>query len=553
MVGTTSPTTEVEISTPIGVGVTGSTWTWDIPSGLDERSDYKIRVKGATTNVEAISDHPFSVSKTLGGAIKVIQPSVANIEWKPGTTHLISWEDFIAEPVNIYLVNGTTSPTIEDLLNTEGPVTGSTWPWFIPSGQTVDGNYRIRICSSINTGNCDESNFDFAIVHYLNGHVDKVIQPKNNDKWLLGTDHLISWEDELEESVDITLYIYPDGSGTSTPTTTPLIAGATGSTWPWTSVGPVGEFCKIGIKSHNNTAVPEIFSTGYFKIVNTIAVSGGQFFQPLANAKWLRNTTYLISWEDNIPEAVDVWISDNNGGTFTKTIEDVVGSTCLWTTPLVSSGNNYIIKITSTIDENIKIESGTFSIVTSLGGGAITINQPNQNGLVWVQGTTNLISWDDNLTENVIIDYYYYGPTSGNPTPISGPHNIDSDVPGTTYSWSIPEGQTVGYYKIQISSMLGGTPFKLADYQFRIAPLIDVGVYPNPCSQYATIEFDETSSDNFTVMMFDRFGTAVLEQSINTAETKQLNISTSHLPNGIYFLNMTAGKTQIAKKIVIQH
>jgi hypothetical protein len=80
-----------------------------------------------------------------------------------------------------------------------------------------------------------------------------------------------------------------------------------------------------------------------------------------------------------------------------------------------------------------------------------------------------------------------------------------------------------------------------------------LGIYPNPCDPFVTLRFNNDNSDNYTLNLFDRFGTSVIQKSINTSDTKEITLPTYDLPNGIYFLNMTAGEKRISKKIVVQH
>jgi len=542
----------------INSSASGSTWVWNIPSDLPEGNDYRIKILGVNSGASAISDHYFSVKKTLGGSIELIQPNDAGIEWRPGTRHLISWQDELTEPVKIELINyGTATPTIEVL---KPSVSGSTWEWLIPVNQTLSTHYKIKISSTIDPDNySNESDYEFAIGYIQAGHINEVIQPKGGEEWLVGTSHLISWDDELEESVEIWLLNYTATGGTGSPTTeTRIKDDAVGSTWSWPAVGPVGTHFKIEIRSNTNTNVTPVKSAGFFSIVNTLGGGFNEIFQPVAGDNWLRNTTYLISWEDNIAEGVDVWISNPiPSGTTTATYTvakqtNVIGSTYLWSTGNVIEYGDYKIKLTSTLDNSIKFESGIFHIVQSLGGGITAINQPNEAGLKWVQGTTNLISWDDNLVENVKIELVYYG-VAGTSSPTFTIIPGAESVPGTTWLWAMSPTQALGFYRIKIWSTLPDGPFKSAENQFKIIQLIDAAVYPNPCGAYTTVQFDESSNGNYVIEMFDRFGTSVMQKSVNTSETKQVNLSTSDLPNGIYLLNMTSGETRISKKIVVQH
>ncbi len=536
--------------------VSGTTRSWHIPSNFPTGANYRIRITGEFTGGVAESENPFSIIATPGGAINVIQPSDANIEWKKGTTHLISWEDEIPEKVNIDLVDGTTSPTTSERLQSN--VSGSTWSWHIT--QDVGSNYKIRISSTLDPTNSNMSDNDFAIVDLLTGHFNEIYQPTGTDVWLKGTNHLISWEDELDETVDIYLLNFWDpgsGPGTATVTTIPhdtipLRSNVSGSTWSWNNVGPLSDYLKIEIRSHSNPSVTPIRSEGYFKIVNTLGGTFNQFFQPLGGEQWLRNTTYLISWEDDILEGVDILLSDKtDGGTYTLLASDVHGSTYLFSTGNRDYGT-YNFKLRSTLNHSNEFVSPDFELVQSLGGGITAINQPNEAGLVWVQGTSNLISWDDDLTEPVKITLHYYGTDPGTETPTST-NTITTSVSGTTYNWNIPGTQAAGYYRVEITSTLDGGITKLAENKFRIMLLIDAQVFPNPCTENVNIEIDNCASQIFNIELFDRFGTRVIKRSLNTSNSDQISIPVSDLPNGVYFLNMTAGDTRISKKVIVQH
>lgn len=551
-------TTTTSIGLPAGY-VSGTTRSWHIPSDFPNGNNiYKIRITGEFTGGVAESEAPFSIIATPGGDINVIQPSLANIEWKKGTTHLISWKDEIPEKVNIDLISGTASPTVV-INHLKTGASGSTWSWPITDDP---GTYRIRISSSLDTNNFAVSEYTFEIVEHLTGHFDEIFQPKDGDTWLKGTNHLISWEDEVEEKVNIDWFSYDDG--TATPTVAPVASGniginVSGSTKSWNNVSPLGNFFKIRISCPSNPDVTPIFSEGYFKIVNTLGGLFNQFFQPLGGENWLKNTTYLISWEDDILEGVDIWITDNTGdtSTFTKIKTNVIGSTWLFNTGNKEYGN-YRFKLTSNLDSGAEIVSNIFHIVPSIGGGISAINQPNESGLVWIQGTSNLISWDDDLTEKVRIKLHYYGTVSGTVTPtISYPSlpgaPSSASVSGTTFNWNIPAGQTPGYYRVEVTSTLDSTNNKLAENEFRIMQLIDAQVYPNPCTENMNIEIDNCASQVFNIELFDRFGTRVIKRNLNTSNSDQISIPVSNLPNGVYFLNMTAGDTRISKKVIVQH
>ncbi|MDD4603002.1 MAG: T9SS type A sorting domain-containing protein, partial [Bacteroidales bacterium] len=535
----------------IASNVTGSTWEWLIPSDLDLSDHYKIRISGSLPgSPDAYSDFEFSVVNTLGGIVKVIQPSDPGIKWLAGTNHLISWEDGLTESVNIqlYRYDGNGQVISNDVIASN--VTGSTWEWLIPSDLDLSDHYKIRISGSLPGSPDGYSVNEFSIVNTLGGIV-KVIQPSESGiKWLRGTNHLISWEDGLTESVNIQWYKYDDNGQVIS---NDVIAwNVTGSTWEWLipSDLDLSDHYKIRI-SGSLPGSPDGYSVNEFSIVNTLGGAVTVLQPSVPGIKWLRGTNHLISWEDGLTESVNIQLYryDGNGQVISNDVIawNVTGSTWEWLIPSdLDLSDHYKIRISGSLPGSPDgYSEHEFSIVSTIG--SVEVIQPN-GGEEWYQGSSNLISWDDGLTESVNIQLVDY--SSG-----SAVYDlIASNVTGSTWQWNIPTGQTPGdHYKIRISGSLPGSPDAYSDAYFKIKLLIDLGIYPNPCDPFVTLRFNNDNSDNYTLNLFDRFGTSVIQKSINTSDTKEITLPTYDLPNGIYFLNMTAGEKRISKKIVVQH
>ncbi|MBZ0244040.1 MAG: T9SS type A sorting domain-containing protein, partial [Bacteroidales bacterium] len=77
-------------------------------------------------------------------------------------------------------------------------------------------------------------------------------------------------------------------------------------------------------------------------------------------------------------------------------------------------------------------------------------------------------------------------------------------------------------------------------------------VYPNPSSDYFNLRLDEQMEGVFDVIVYDRFNNRMIQTQLNAA-TKEHRINTAQLPNGIYFMQITNGKTSITEKIVVKH
>jgi len=118
-------------------------------------------------------------ANTLGQlpySISVVQPNGGET-WVVGTTHLISWADNLSGPVDIDLINNTTTPTINARIASGVP--GSTYSWAIPtSTYPIAGNYLIKISSSEDASIVDESDHYFSLI--LQAKIEAYPNPTTN-------------------------------------------------------------------------------------------------------------------------------------------------------------------------------------------------------------------------------------------------------------------------------------------------------------------------------------------------------------------------------------
>ncbi|NCA78050.1 MAG: hypothetical protein EOM90_17120, partial [Alphaproteobacteria bacterium] len=99
-----------------------------------------------------------------------------------------------------------------------------------------------------------------------------------------------------------------------------------------------------------------------------------------------------------------------------------------------------------------------------IGNGApfITVLTPNR-GENWLRGTTQLITWDHNLTSNVKIDLYL----ADGVTFVS---NIAMSISGTSYGWTIPGTTAGGTYKVRICNTSNpSVTYDFSNYAFTIS------------------------------------------------------------------------------------
>ena len=481
----------------------GTTLSWTVPtSGITPDSKiYKIKISstvaGSTTD-PAISGR-FTISASAGSDIEVLQPTTGN-KWAVGTTHLISWNDDLPEDVKVELWDKSTGTWTQVPQWKSGfpysAISGSTHSWTIPNSVNVGTKYKIKIISSL-----DDELYDFSSQFSIKasaGSYVTVLQPVGHEKWAEGTTHLISWIDDLPEDVKLELWDKSTGTWTKVPAWKSGLpnSAVSGSTHSWsipTSVD-VGTKYKIKIISSLDDGIYD-FSRQF-----SITATAGTFvtvLQPNGGEVWAEGTTHLISWNDDLPEDVKLELWDKSTGTWTKVLQwksglpysAVSGSTYSWDIPTsVDVGNKYKIKVISSVDDNISDLSNRSFSITASAGTYVEVLQPN-GGENWAVGTSHLISWINDFTEDVKIELWDKSSGTWSLIPAWQSGITSSSISGSTYSWGIPSNLTPGNkYKIKIYSSLDADLDDFSNSTFEITPsagtFIEV-LQPNGGEQWA--------------------------------------------------------------------
>ncbi len=322
------------ITDTIAKNVTGSTYYWMINDTIATLNNYKIKVGSSKdTSLFDKSDNTFRISKSGDSFIDVIQPN-GHESWAKGVSYLISWNDNVAEPVNVVLNNGSAVDTLAK------NVTGSTFSWLINDTTPAKEGYRIKVVSTKDADLVDRSDADFKITNTSAVYLE-ILQPNGGESWAKNTTHLISWIDDMAEATNIELL--KDGNIYDT-----LATNVTGSTWFWTipNTLPADNNYLIRVSSCFDSALNDVSNTGF-----SIAASSGvdiEVQQPNGGEQWVAGSSYLISWIDDIQEPVNIVLMQ--AGVVVDTIElNVSGSTYVWDIPgSQPAGTNYKVKIYST-------------------------------------------------------------------------------------------------------------------------------------------------------------------------------------------------------------
>ncbi len=530
----------------------GSTYSWRISSGLAPGRHYKVLVVSTKNdNVYDRSDHYFALVKgTAHGSVRVEQPSIHGITWSAGSKHLISWTDNLAERVNIKLINYETTPY--DTATIANNRRGSTYIWRIPSGLTAGRHYKVLVESSKNQTVYGKSRHYFAIIKGTVGGYVHVEQPSATGiVWTKGTKHLISWSDNLYERVDLKLVNYE----TSPYDTTNIASNRKGSTYVWRvpSSLATGSHYKVLVMSSVNPAIYDR-SDHYFKIVAGTAGGTVHVEQPNdAGIKWAVGSKHVISWTDNLDEKVNLYLINYETSPYdtAQIALNRSGSTYDWhISSSQVAGTHFKVMVASSKDASVYDKSDHyFSIVKGTPGGTVHVIQPSDNGISITQGTSYLISWEDNLTERVNIRLINYG-VSPYDTAV-----IANNQSGSTFSWNVSSHQTTGtHFKVMVVSTVNASVYDKSDHYFSIvAPTPKVKLYPNPATTSVTLKFNEKDNDEYVVSLYNRFNKLVMTRKVNAGFMKQLRFNTFNLPNGIYFLRLVSAKGVISRKVIVQH
>ena len=527
--------------------ISGSTYNWNIPNSVDAGTKYKIKaLSSLDSDINDLSSR-FSITTSSGTFISVLQPNGGE-KWAEGTTHLISWNDDLPEDVKLELWSRATGswekvPAWKSgLPNTA--IGGSTYNWDIPQSVDVGTKFKIKAISSLDSDISDLSNSRFRISASAGTYIT-LEQPNGGENWAESTTHLISWIDDLPESVKLELWDRSSGSWQLVPSWKSGLPNTAivGSTYSWSipSSVDIGTKYKIKAISSLDDAIYD-FSNSRF----SITASNGTFVEvlnPNGGESWARGNSYLISWNDDMTEDVNIKLV--KGGVESVIANNVSGSSYNWDIPSgIDLGSNYKVKVESSLNSNLYDRSNSnFSIVASLGT-YITILQPN-GGESWVLGTTNLISWIDDFPEPVDIKLKKGGVYT----------DIASNVEGSTYSWEIPTSLTPGSnYKVKIFSTLDGSIKDYSDSNFSlVVSSMSACAYPNPANQSITLKLKDAVNNSSKVTIYNRFNSVVYSTNANFKSNGEITISTANLPNGIYFISITNQNSSISKKIIIQH
>ena len=167
----------------------------------------------------------------------------------------------------------------------------------------------------------------------------------------------------------------------------------------------------------------------------------------------------------------------------------------------------------------------------------IMVVSPN-GGESWLGGTSNAITWTNNISENVKIELYKGGNVLY--TIVSSTSN------GGNYSWTIPDTLQSGIdYKVKISSLLDSNINDFSDEDFTIVKQVFTNEYTGFLELRFTNtfpSFDEITQVDVHIDKYGQvtFGTGTLSYNAddNNGQSRIVRNGTLQInPNGYYFDN----------------
>jgi hypothetical protein len=148
------------------IGSSGlGTYTWTLPSTLQEGSDYRIKISSTSKpSFYDLSDASFSITAMTISSASLTAPNISTPVFA-GNNFILSWS-YSGNPGTYVKIELLKGGVLNRVISSRYPLGSSgkgTYTWPIPSTISTDNNYQIRITSTSNPTNTDTSDYYFTI------------------------------------------------------------------------------------------------------------------------------------------------------------------------------------------------------------------------------------------------------------------------------------------------------------------------------------------------------------------------------------------------------
>ncbi|MBN1510170.1 MAG: hypothetical protein JW955_25205 [Sedimentisphaerales bacterium] len=392
-------------------------YTWTVPADQTTGADFKIRITSTSDSTQFDdSDNYFAIADP-----RVTYPTDPGVAWKVGESRTITWTGFVGSSVRIELYLGRTlNRTIASSTTNDG-----SYAWTIPSDQTPGSDFTIRVASTSDASQYDDSDNAFAITN------PRVTYPTDRGiTWKVGETRTITWSGFSGSAVMIELY------KSSTLNRTIASSTSNSGSYSWTVPGDqtLGSDFKIRITSTSDRSQYDD-SDNYFTIADPRVT-----YPTDPGITWKVGDSVTIAWTGFVGSAVKIDLY--KGSTLSRTIASSTSNdgSYSWTVPADQTpGSDFKVRITCTSDALQSDDSDNYVTIMNP-----RVTYPTDAGVTWGRGGSYTITWDGFIGRFVAIELYKGGLLNRTLDP-----SADNDG---AYTWTVPADQVVGTdFKIRVT------------------------------------------------------------------------------------------------------
>ena len=301
-----------------------------------------------------------------------------------------------------------------------------------------------------------------------------VTVPNGGESWAAGTTHTISWTYTGNPGSSVRIELLKGGVLNRTILSSRAIGtGGNGSyNWPIPSNQVGGNDYTVRVTSTTNAAATETSDANFTIVGPTIAVTA-----PNTGVSWAAGTTHTISWTytGNPGSNVRIELLNDPAGTVNRTIISfrAIGTggngSYNWSIPSSQVGGAYKVRVTSTTNAAATDTSDVSFTITGPPPPTIAVTVPNGSES-WRRNTGNYIRWTYTGTPGNYVRIELLNDPAGTVNRTISTQAWVGNGGNGSYYWYIPSSQTLGNYKIRVTSTTNGAIADTSNNVFTIAP-----------------------------------------------------------------------------------
>jgi len=393
----------------------GNTWTTIIDNyPVDSLYyDWSIPLAALSDNAQLrISEYNnATIFDTCDNRFKIFIPQI-KVNYPNGNENLLVGKNYNIQWDASYINNVKLEYSFDNGLNwytiATVPASNKTYSWTVPNNTTRKA--LIRISDANDPTFNDVSDQRFNIVNII------IYSPNGGENWQAKSTKQLRWKTYEIDNISID---YTTDNGLSWKPIG-IVNALLDSTKSWVIPNSPTALAKIRIRMSNDTTVSVISSS-------TFTISSIELVNFTGNENVKIGKIYPIKWQSYFLNNLKIEFSTNNGSTWTQIVNSTPASNGQynWLIPNIA-GNNYLIKISSSADSEIKDSSkSTFRVAN------VSLNFPNGNEVFQANTIKNILWTKTSNVARVKIDF-----SSNNGKTWS--NIISNTTLDSSLSWTVP-------------------------------------------------------------------------------------------------------------------